>query len=103
MFKNVRFDRSRTGCYRIRSSTAAVGCNGNGVFAIIAAFGSETDCSCGSVSFYTLSKEIMVVFARGAAECFEDYDEENYADAGTGEHAFGCDVPLGREETLEIF
>ena len=45
-----------------------------------------------------LADEKPVVFLDGAAEKFEDNAEEEDADAGAGEHAGGCDAPLGGEE-----
>jgi len=45
--------------------------------------------------------DVRVVLARGTAESFEGYDEEEDADAGAGEHAVTSDVPAAGEEACD--
>lgn len=45
-----------------------------------------------------LTDEVAVVFLACATEHFERHDEEDHADAGAGEHAFGGDSPGARDE-----
>lgn len=40
-----------------------------------------------------LVDDVMIVFLAGAAEGFEQDDKKDYTDAGSGEHAFGSNVP----------
>ena len=40
-----------------------------------------------------LRDDVAVVFFAGAAQGFEEDDEEDYADAGAGEHGGGFDAP----------
>lgn len=46
-----------------------------------------------------LADDVAVEFLDGAAESFEGHDKEEDADAGSGEHALGSDVPRGGDET----